>query len=217
MKIKKTMTDKAIEANQNNGKKGHGPINPTLANQHAQKHSLQSKHLVFKNEEERQEYEELLNDLLDEYQPVGRTAVELVTKLAFILWKSERGNGLEMQELAYRGQAAAAILRTLAENDSEQLPLFTAPDGSHSAVQFGWECQELVVRTGTRNSEEENEGLHQDRTGKIGHVQIGARLNTSLDTLLRYQTALNRYLYRVIGELRSMRRERHEERCREEK
>jgi hypothetical protein len=67
MKIKKTMTDKAIEANQNNGKKGHGPINPTLANQHAQKHSLQSKHLVFKNEEERQEYEELLSDLLDEY------------------------------------------------------------------------------------------------------------------------------------------------------
>jgi hypothetical protein len=102
-------------------------------------------------------------------------------------------------------------MTTLAENyDGEQLPLFSERDGSHSAVQLGWDCQELVVRTGTRNSEEEEQEISKDRRGKVGHVQIEARLNTSLDTMLRYQAAINRDLYRALGELRSMQRERRE-------
>jgi len=118
-----------------------------------------------------------------------------------------------MQELAQRRQAATAILRTLAENyDGEQLPLFTQRDGSDSAVRLGWDCQELVVRTGTRNSEQEDEGSSRgrDSKGKVGHVQIEARLNTSSDTILRYQTAIKRDLYRAIAELRSLQRERRE-------
>jgi hypothetical protein len=41
-----------------------------------------------------------------------------------------------------------------------------------------------------------------DKNGKTGHVQIEAKLGTSLDTILRYQTTLKRDLYRVIAELR---------------
>jgi hypothetical protein len=44
--------------------------------------------------------------------------------------------------------------------------------------------------------------------GKVCHVQIEARLNTSLDTILRYRAAINRELYRAIAELRSRQRER---------
>ena len=118
-------------------------------------------------------------------------------------------NGLEQQELEHRRKAAAAIVRTLAENhDGEQLPLFTQRDGSHSAVQFGWDCQELVVRTGTRKSEQEEKDSLGDGRGKIGHVQIEARLNTSLDTILRYQAAKKRDWYRAIKELRSLVREK---------
>jgi hypothetical protein len=212
MKIKKTMTDKAIAANQNNGKNSNGPIDPIAGNQHARKHGLQSKHLVFQSEEERQEFDELRNDLLDEYQPVGRTKLELVETVAVSFWDLAKANGGETQELTRRSQAPAAILKTLAENYvGEQLPLFTEPDGSRSAVQFGWDCQELVVRTGTRNSDEENEGIGNDRRGKVGHVQIEAKLNTSLDTILRYHAAKSRDLYRALGELRSIQRERREE------
>src|ERR1700674_597518 len=201
MKIEKTMTDKAIEANKNNSKKSNGLIHPRTTNQHARKHGLLSKHIVFQTEEAQQEFDALLNDLLDEYQPVGRTEVELVEKVAVDFWKLAQENELEMQELTRRSQPAAAILSTLAENyDSDQLPLFTGRDGSQSAVQFGWDCQELVVRTGTRNSEEEDAGIRKDRRGKVGHAQIEARLNTSLDTILRYRAATNRDLYRAIGE-----------------
>jgi hypothetical protein len=212
MKIKKTMTERAITANQTNGPKSNGPNNPIPANQHARKHGLQAKHLVFRSEEERQRFETLMDDLLDEYQPVGRTELELVETVAVSFWNSGEANGWESQELTRRNQAPAAILKALAENfDGEQLPLFTGPDGSQSAVQFGWACEELVVRTGTRNSEEEREGIRKDRRGKVGLVQIEAKLNTSLDTILRYHAAINRDLYRALGELRSMQCERREQ------
>jgi len=211
MTIKKTMTPKAIEANQENGKKGNGPTDTSKVAQNAWKHGLASKHLAFQNEEERQEFDALLNELVDEYRPQGRTEVELVNKIAVDFWKLAEENGWEMEAVAHRRQATVAIMTTLAENyDHEQLPLFTAPDGSHSALRFGWDCQELVVRTGTRNSEEEDQEIGNDRRGKVGHVQIEARLNTSLDTMLRYQAAINRDLYRALGELRSIQRERRE-------
>ena len=85
-----------------------------------------------------------------------------------------------------------------------------SPDDSHSGLRFGWDCQELVVRTGTRNSEEEDQEISNDRRGKVGHVQIEARLNTSLDTIHRYQASINRDLYRALAEIRSMQRETRE-------
>jgi hypothetical protein len=211
MKGKKTMTDKAIAANQNNGKKGNGPDDSSHVSQHARKHGLTSKRLAFQTEEEPQEFGALLDDLTDEYQPVSRTEIELVDRIAVAFWKLAEESGLEGQELAQRRNAAAAILTTLAENyDSEELPLFTAPDGSQSALQFGWDCQELVVRTGTRNAEQEAVRIREGRRDKIGHVQIEAKLNTSLDTLLRYHVTINRDLYRALEELRTVQRDRRE-------
>ena len=213
MKGKKTMTEKAIAANQNNGKKGNGPDDSSHVSQHARKHGLTSKRLVFYTEEERQEFEALLDDLTDEYQPVGRTEIELLDKVAVAFWNGAKESGLEVQELAQRRKGATAILTTLAENyDSEQLPLFTARDGSQSAAQFGWDCQELVVRTGTSKSQEESVGIRDDRREKIGHVQIEAKLNTSLDTLLRYHATIDKDLYRALEELRTVQRERRDRR-----
>ena len=207
MTIKKTVTDKVRAANQDNGKKSRGPIDANAVNQNARKHGLLSKHLMFEKNE-KTEYEALLNELAEEYEPVGRTDWELVNEVAVCLWKSAEGNGWEMQALAHRRKAAAAILRTVVENcDGEQLPLFTQRDGADSAAQLGWDCQELVVRAGTRISEQE-EGSSGDCKGKSGNVQIEARLSTTVDTLLRYQAATKRDFYRAISELRSRRGER---------
>lgn len=86
----------------------------------------------------------------------------------------------------------------MAENyDGEQLPLFDEPDGLPSAARLGWDCQELIVRTGTRNCSQESADSRGDKMGKTGHVQIEAKMNTSLDTILRDQEALKRDLYRA--------------------
>jgi len=78
MKIKKTVSDKVIAANRKNGKETKGPIDVDAVAQNARKHGLASKRLVFRDEEERREFDALVDDLTDEYQPVGRTGLELI-------------------------------------------------------------------------------------------------------------------------------------------
>lgn len=218
MTIHKKMTDKALEANRINGGKGNGPTDPSHSSQNARKLGLLSNKVVFQNDQERQEFDGLLSDLLEEYRPAGRTEVEMINKIAVDFWKLVVENGWEMRELAHRRLAAAAILRTLEEHyDGEQLPLFSERDGSHSAVQLGWDCQELVIRTGTRNSELESQGISKDRAGTEGHVHIEARLTTSLDTMLRYHAAINRDLYNALAELRCIQREKRQQRLPQDK
>ncbi|MGA7380673.1 MAG: hypothetical protein WBX03_07450 [Terriglobales bacterium] len=203
MKIKKTISDKVIAANRENSKDSTGPKNTDDVGQNARTHGLLSKRLVFRNEEEQQEFAELLAELTDEHRPVHRTAWEMVHELAFCIWKKAEANGWELQELAHRSEAPAAILKALAENsDAGQLPLFTQPNGSQSAAQLGWDCQELLVRTGTSKSQQEEERSLGDRKGKSGHVLIEAKLNTSLDTIQRYQSAIKRDLRDTIATLR---------------
>ena len=54
------------------------------------KHGPTSKRLVFQTEDERQELEALLDDLTDEYQPRGRTKIELLDKVAVAFWNGVR-------------------------------------------------------------------------------------------------------------------------------
>jgi hypothetical protein len=209
MKIKKTISDKVIAANQHNGKKGTGPDNKNAVTQNARTHGLLSKCLVFRTEEEQQEFAELLDDLMDQYMPIRRTTREAVHELAVCIWKKAQGNGWELQELAHRIEAPAAILKTLAENyDAGQLPLFTQRNGSDSAAQLGWDCEELVVRTGTSNSVQQDDSSLGDRKDKSGHVMIEAKLNTSLDTVLRYQAAAKRDWRDTINRLESLQPEK---------
>ncbi len=212
MKTKKTVTEKVMAANRANAQKTTGPRNTNAVSQNALKHGLLAKHLLFQNEEEKTEFNMLLEELDDEYQPAGRTERALVEEVAICLWKLQTANGWEIQELANRRKAVKAILRAVAENyDEEQLPLFTKGDGSRSAAQLGWDCQELIVRTGTRNSEQEEASGSMDRTDKSGHVQIEAKLNTSMDSILRYEAALKRDLYRAIRTLRDIQQQRRGE------
>jgi hypothetical protein len=208
VKIKKSVTGKVIAANQANAHKTTGPQNTKAVSQNARKHGLLAKYLPFQNEEEEEEFNMLQAELDDEYQPCGETERALAGEIAICLWKLQILNGWELQEITNRRKAAKAILRAVAENyDEEPLPLFTKGDGSRSAAQLGWDCQELIVRTGTRKSEQD-ESFSGDTKDKAGHVQIEAKLNTSLDTILRYQAALKRDLYRAIAALRAIQGQR---------
>ena len=48
------------------------------------------------------------------------------------------------------------------------------------------------------------------KTDKTGDVQIEVKLNTSMDSILRYQAALKRDLYRAIRTLREIQQQRRE-------
>src|ERR1017187_1851436 len=153
-----------------------------------------------------------LEQLEEYHEPDGPTEWMLVEEIANCQWMLQRLNVWKSQEITNRRNATKAILRAVAENyDEKHLPFFTTADGADSAAQLGWDCQELVVRTGSRNFKnfEQDQPMMMDKTGKSGQVQIEAKLNTSLDSILRYETALKKDLYRdlrTLGEIQRQRR-----------
>jgi hypothetical protein len=209
--IKKTISEKVISANRANSQKSTGPGDCANVKNNAMKHGFRAQQLFFEDEDQKKEYTELLEQLEKYHEPDGPTEWMLVEEIANCQWMLQGLNVWKSQEITNRRNAAKAILRAVAENyDEEQLPLFTTAGGADSAAQLGWDCQELIVRTGTRNFEQdERTGLGLDKTGKSGQVQIEARLTTSLDSILRCEAALKRDLFRglkTLGEIQQQRR-----------
>jgi hypothetical protein len=62
------------------------------------------------------------------------------------------------------------------------------------------------VRDSKGGLKHENGFSKEDKTN---HRSIEAKLTSSLDTILRYQSAIKRDLYRALAELREIRRERN--------
>ena len=211
MTIKKTVTANVIDANRSNAKKSTGPRNTTTVSQNATSHGLLAKTLRFQDDDEKNEFNRLVQEIEEEQQATGRIERALVEEAAVCLWKLQSANDLEIQECANRREASKAIMKSLAESyDDEKLHLFHRWDGSASPARLGWDCHELTLRTGTTNSEREK-ASSMDRNSKAGHVQIEAKLTTSLDTILRYEAAIKRDLYRALTALREIRRDRRDE------
>lgn len=213
MKIRKTVSEEVVNANRANAEKSPGPRDCTNVKHNARKHGLRAKKLFFKDEEEEKQYDALLEELEDDNEPEGATEWMLVEEIARCWWKLRDLEGWEIQEFADRRKASRAILRAIRENyDGGEVPLFTDRVGADSAAELGWECQELVVRSSTANSEQQTSGYaDQSKTGKAGHTYVEARLQTSIETILRYKAALKRDLYRAIRTLREIQRERRGE------
>lgn len=213
MKIKKTVSEKVIRANRANAQKSPGPEDCTNVKHNAMKHGFRAKQLFFENAEEEERYNALLEELAEYNQPEGPIEWMLVEEITTRWWLLQALNGWKVREIADRRKAAKAILRIVAENhDEDRLPLFTKAGDSESAVQLGWDCRDLIVRTGSKTFEQEQERKEftasVDKTEKGGHVQIEAKLNMSLDTILRYEAALKRDLYRALQTLREIQQQR---------
>jgi hypothetical protein len=206
MKIKKTLTSKAIAANRANSRKSCGPKNTDAIKHNAVKHGLLAKSLLFESEEERHLFEGFVEELANEENACGVLHLALAEDTAECIWKLRRTAGWDLRELVNGRKAARAVLQTIAENDGyEQLQLFN--DEGTKAAQRGWDCHELAIRTGARDVEDEGNSI-AGPSSKTGHVQIEAKLTSSLDTIMRYQTSVRRDLYRAIAALREMRRDR---------
>jgi hypothetical protein len=207
MKIKKTVTAKVMQANQENAQKSTGPLNTAAVSQNATRHGLLAKKLQFQTAEDKSEFDQLVEELADDQQPDGRMEQLLIEEAAVCLWKLQSLNDWEGQELANRRETSQAIIKNLTEHyDEERLPVFNKWQSSASPARLGWDCQELTVRSAT-SEQAKSSG---ERNRKAGNVLIEARLTTSLDTILRYQAAIKRDLYKALAALRAMRRERND-------
>jgi hypothetical protein len=201
MKIKKTVTPRVLAANRTNGKHNPGPRNPKNTSDNAVTHGLLARKIVFRNPDEKKSYDALAAELAAHHQPFGPTERLLVSEMAISSWRLHELNGWESLEVRNRTTAAAAIGQGLREDGkAHELPLF-------AATQQGWSAQEMVVRTGSRSSEEDT---LLDEARKTGHIIIETKMASSLETILRYGAAIRRDFYRALVALRELQRDRVE-------
>jgi hypothetical protein len=207
MTITKTMTEKARAANRVNAQKSTGPRDTAASSQNAQKHGLLSKYLHFESDEEEQQFEALLLELEREHQPVGITERALLDDVAVCLRNLGRANEWIQKEMENRRRAAGAILKQLSNNDDGKQLILSDPYSCSSPgpAQLGWDCHELTVRNAKDGVKRKGVFGSGDKTNQLS---IEAKLTSSLDTILRYQSAIKRDFYRALAELREIRRER---------
>lgn len=207
MKIQRTSSDAVMAANRENSQKSTGPKTESgkqNVRHNALKHGLLAKRLKFKDAEEQAEFHKLVQELDAEIRPLGVVHKLLVEEVAICCWKLQIAHGLEMQDLYNRRKATKAIMRAVARScDRKDAPLFVNDDGTDSAAQMGWDCEELTVQTCVATVESEHSGLGSDRAeGNSDQARITAKLSTSFSTILRYEASLKRDLYRALAALR---------------
>ncbi len=200
---KKTITERVLAANRQNGKKSRGPRSTAGTRYNAVTHSLLAKKILFRDESEQTEFAKLAVELSRHHDPIGPTEQALVSEMAIGLWRLHQLYAWEFLEVGNRENAAAAIFQGLRENnDAQELPLL-------AATQSGWAAQELTVRTGMRSRGDE-ESLLDEKTEKAGHVVVEAKLTSSLETLLRYGASIRRDFYKALGVLHELQDKRLE-------
>jgi hypothetical protein len=213
MKTRKTISDHVIAANNANAQKSTGPrsvAGKAAVSRNSVKHGLLAKHLLFRDTEEEAKFDALLGNLQEEFPPASTLEAMLIEELGVCWWKMMKALDWELHEIPNRRKSTRAILEAVTKNyNDEQLPIFTKEDGSNSGAAVGWDCQELVIQTGTTESEQEETSRSLDKTGKRSQVQVVARLNTSMETILRYQTVAKRDFYRAMASLRDLRNEKY--------
>ena len=93
---------KQIQANRRNARKSTGPKTPkgkALAKRNSLKHGLCAKEVVIddgEGAEDRQEFDAMLADLVDQFQPVGSLEEMMVEKIATSYWRLRRANRYEV-------------------------------------------------------------------------------------------------------------------------
>jgi hypothetical protein len=215
VKIQKNVTTKVLAANQNNSKSSTGPrstAGKAAASLNAVTHGLLANQAVFQDDSEQAEFRALLHEVRADLVPVGFLERMLTEEICISYWKLQKTQGWEIEEIRNRRKAAKALLLSVAKNcDAACLPLFTNDHGSLSAAGLGWDCSELLVHTGTTSSEQEENEKGSEKNGKSDRMQVVAKLHTSMENILRYQTNLKRDLYRGIATLRDLQAARRSE------
>src|SRR6516162_1766714 len=102
MKIEKTVSEKVIAANRANAQKSTGPKTEDAklaVRLHAVKHGLLAKGIVFRNEEEQTEFQSLLDELEEEFQPEGVVERMLVEEIGSCWWKLHVAQSWELEDI----------------------------------------------------------------------------------------------------------------------
>jgi len=130
-------TEKKKASNRKNARKSTGAKSVTgkaAVSQNARKHGLLSRHLIVEGES-KEEFSELLNLLMEEFQPVGLVEHALVERVGIALWRQRRlvqaeSSQVSLNQLAF-GSLQKQEIRSVLDirRDDFQIPIPAPEDG----------------------------------------------------------------------------------------
>jgi hypothetical protein len=191
-------SDKKAQANRRNALKSTGPKTPegrAAVRLNALKHGLLSQVVLLPGEEE-EALRELGERLRDELQPVGELECLLVDRIISAYWRLRRLGRVETgifawersEELAERAEREAQGYESNEDEDLMRVIGITITDKKGH--------EEALSRARRMRSEQEDETTTLGRTFARDADQANA-----FSKLSRYETAIERQLYRALHEL----------------
>jgi hypothetical protein len=224
VKIKKTVTERVIAANRAKAKASTGPRSDrgkSNSSQNALQHSILAKKVVFPTDEERTAFKSLLQSCNAEFAPEGFLEHLLVEEIVTDVWKIQIAIGFETRELSARDDVRDQVDGVFHSNLKLPISDWDLP------IDKSWECERIVVRAvaGTdtsRSSASRGPAVFQNQvinavqklqnhnSQEAGQLEVEAVLGSSLEKMIRYQSALKRDLYRAIETLRNVKAEKRE-------
>jgi hypothetical protein len=201
---KKTMTPKALEANRKNSQNSTGPrtvAGKKRASLNALKYGLASRSLQFDDEEEQTSFQELVQELIKDYDPRSRQEELLVFEIATQFHRSLRSaRRVEAAIRAQEGGAIAALNFFVNSAFDECDPRRTVFEpGASVPLLRTHHCSELTL-TNAISKESERENL-EGSSERSDVTRAAVKFACSLDTLLRYDAQIRRDLHRAIDQL----------------
>jgi hypothetical protein len=204
VKIKKTVTEKAILAARENGKKGTGPKTQNgkhVVSQNATKHGILARNFRFKDDREKADYNALISDLdgsIDRDDPLQRMVAEEVA-----IDHLRRGRALKLEQRACRRKNPATELALKSIENTELVDTGVCLVDPES----GWECEELTMAAKKTDDRLLRNGPLAQSNGDGQQLQLHAKFQDPMDKALRYQRATARDFYRALNWLYKLRRE----------
>ena len=179
-------TERKKASNRKNARKSTGPRSlsgKAVVSRNARKHGLLSRHLIVEGESQ-EEFSELLNLLMEEFQPVGMVEHALVERVGIALWRQRR---------LVRAESAEVSLNQLRFGDTEKKEIGKVLDmgfGAYSEIRAPWDefgADEGVLEAKFAYYEEQRkfwqsllDGNVADAVNPLSRVTAGVR-----ETLLR--------------------------------
>lgn len=206
MKTNKTISDKVLAANRANALKSTGPRDCGNSKMNALKHGLLAKRLRLK-EDQQAEFDEILAELEAEFTPETATQRMMLEELATDWWKLQETHSWEMQHCQNRSRSADVIFQIVdSESAHDELSSLGRGEELSKGAHLGWECEQLLVRSGNQTQEEEMKGIGCSSSDKQtrGHMVVEARVSTGMEPLLRYQRSLKKDFFRAMDVLRRL-------------
>lgn len=224
MKIKKRVTEEVIAANREKARASTGPRSDrgkSNSSQNALRHGILAKKIMLQTDEDRTAFKNLLQSCNAEFTPEGLLERLLVEEIASDVWKMQIALGFETRELSARDDVRDQVDGIF--HGDLKLPI----SDWDLPIDKSWECERIVVRavagTDTSNSTASRgpavfqnqvinavQKVQNHNSQEAGQLEVEAVLGSSLEKMIRYQSALKRDLYRAIEMLRKVQAEKRE-------